>query len=60
MHRYRLPDHIKERQAQALKRRFSAYLGKPKQGAPQAKARLWPLVLVAMVLAYAVWRQAHR
>lgn len=63
-HRYRLPDHVKERQAADLRKRFSAYSGgQPKLRLQAVSARATRRaagsvlrVLLVGVLAYAVWR----
>ncbi len=51
--RYRLPESVKERQAQDLKRRLSNYLGEPPR--QRRKAHTLKLVLLA-VIAWAAWK----
>ncbi len=58
-HRYRLPDYIKEREAEALKRRFEAY----SETGPRAKwknARQLAKLLLSLAIALAVYRWLRR
>lgn len=59
MNRYKKPEHVKQREAQEIKRRFENYLGKPKK-AETKSPKSWTLLLIVGVLVYAVWRQMHR
>ena len=55
-HRYRLPDKVKERQAQELKSRFSKYLAKPKPRlsvVPKYQTSWWPLIPIVLLLVMA-------
>lgn len=51
MHRYRLPDKVKERQAEELKRRFAAY---GRAGKTQNRSR-GKATTVAVLVFLAVW-----
>lgn len=58
-HRYRLPERVKERQAEDIRQRFAKYTNMTSGQGPRQKAGL-VRVLVFAVLAYAVWRYLHR
>ena len=54
-HRYKLPEHIKTRQAEALKKRFAEY-GRQGPSAPKEIASNLVKIIVFLLMVYALYR----